>query len=414
MPEKSTVRRTAITRRRFLKATGFAAVGGTLAGPAISALAGESVKMPFANGQRSLAKFPQKRPLILVTTRPPQLETPFSVFNEGVITPNDAFFVRYHLAEVPTSIDPKTFKVDVKGKVNSPMTLSLADLKTKFDPIEIVAVNQCSGNSRGFSNPRVAGGQLGNGAMGNAKWKGVRLKDVLNKAGVAAGAKQVTFNGLDKAPLEKTPDFIKALEVDHALDEDTLLAYEMNGEALPMLNGFPLRLVVPGHYGTYWVKHVNEITVVEQPAPNFWMDTAYRIPDNECACVEPGTTPAKTTPIGRYNVRSFITTLGEGDKIKVGQGTTVRGIAFDGGYGITEVSFSADGGKTWREARLGKDLGKYSFREWTIDFKPEQAGVLEMKVKATNRTNQTQPLQPLWNPAGYMRNVVETVKVNAA
>jgi DMSO/TMAO reductase YedYZ molybdopterin-dependent catalytic subunit len=414
MPEESTDRRTAFTRRQFLKATGFAAVGGTFAGPAIRALAAETVTMPFVNGQRSLAKFPQKRPLILVTTRPPQLETPFSIFNEGVITPNDAFFVRYHVAEVPTSIDPKAFKVEIKGKVNSPLTLSLADLKTKFDPVEIVAVNQCSGNSRGFSNPRVAGGQLGNGAMGNAKWKGVRLKDVLNKAGVAGGAKQVTFNGLDKAPLEKTPDFIKALEIDHALDEDTMLAYEMNGEPLPMLNGFPLRLVVPGYYGTYWVKHVNEIIVVEQPAPNFWMDTAYRIPDNECACVEPGTTPAKTRPIGRYNVRSFITSLGDGDKVKVGQGMTVRGIAFDGGYGITEVSFSDDGGKTWREARLGKDFGKYSFREWTIDFKPEQAGVFELKVKATNRNNQSQPLQPLWNPAGYMRNLVETVKVNGA
>jgi sulfite dehydrogenase len=414
MPEESTDRRSAITRRQFLKATGFAAVGGTFAGPAIRALAAETVTMPFVNGQRSLAKFPQKRPLILVTTRPPQLETPFSIFNEGVITPNDAFFVRYHVAEVPTSIDPKAFKVEIKGKVNSPLTLSLADLKTKFDPVEIVAVNQCSGNSRGFSNPRVAGGQLGNGAMGNAEWKGVRLKDVLNKAGVAASAKQVTFNGLDKAPLEKTPDFIKALEIDHALDEDTMLAYEMNGEPLPMLNGFPLRLVVPGYYGTYWVKHVNEIIVVEQPAPNFWMDTAYRIPDNECACVEPGTTPAKTRPIGRYNVRSFITSLGDGDKVKVGQGMTVRGIAFDGGYGITEVSFSDDGGKTWREARLGKDFGKYSFREWTIDFKPEQAGVFELKVKATNRNNQSQPLQPLWNPAGYMRNLVETVKVNGA
>lgn len=413
MPEESTDRRTAITRRRFLKATGFAALGGTLAGPVVGGLAGEPVTMPFANGQRSLAKFPQKRPLILVTTRPPQLETPFSVFNEGVITPNDAFFVRYHLAEVPTSINPETFKVEIKGKVNSLMTLSLADLKTKFEPVEIVAVNQCSGNSRGFSNPRVAGGQMGNGAMGNAKWKGARLKDVLNKAGVAAGAKQVTFNGLDKAPLEKTPDFIKALEVDHALDEDTLLAYEMNGEPLPMLNGFPLRLVVPGHYGTYWVKHLNEITVIDEPTPNFWMDTAYRIPDNACACVEPGTTPAKTRPIGRYNVRSFVTSLADGDKIKVGQELTVRGIAFDGGYGITDVSFSGDGGKTWREARLGKDLGKYSFREWTIDFKPEQAGVLELKVKATNSINQSQPLQPLWNPAGYMRNVVESVKVNA-
>src|SRR3954470_7624311 len=179
MPEESRVGRSEITRRQFLRAAGFVALGGTVAIPAISAFADEAVAMPFANGQRSLAQFPQKRPLILVTTRPPQLETPFSVFNEGLLTPNDAFFVRYHLAQVPTSIDPGAFRVEIKGTVNSPLTLSLADLKN-FDAVDLVAVNQCSGNSRGFSNPRVAGGQLGNGAMGNAKWKGARLKDVLN------------------------------------------------------------------------------------------------------------------------------------------------------------------------------------------------------------------------------------------
>jgi sulfite dehydrogenase len=377
-------------------------------------LAAETVTLPFANGQRPMATFPQKRPLILLTTRPPQLETPFSVFNEGLLTPNDAFFVRYHLAGVPTSIDPDKFSVAIKGKVNSPLTLSLADLKSKFDPVEIVAVNQCSGNSRGFSAPRVGGGQLGNGAMGNARWKGARLKDVLNKAGVAATAKLVNFNGLDTPVSEKTPDFVKALEMDQALDDDTLLAYEMNGEDLPMLNGYPLRLVVPGHFGTYWVKHVNEITVVDEPVPNFWMDTAYRIPDNTGACVEPGTTPKKTKPVARFNVRSFITSLSDGEKVGVGKAVTIRGIAFDGGYGLSEVIFSEDGGRTWRETQLGKDLGKYSFREWTAPFTPAKAGPYDLKVKATNRIGQSQPMEALWNPPGYMRNVVETVKVSAA
>jgi hypothetical protein len=158
---------------------------------------------------------------------------------------------------------------------------------------------------------------------------------------------------------------------------------------------------------------VNEITVVDEPTPNFWMDTAYRIPDNACACVEPGTTPKKTKPIARYNVRSFITSLVDGDKIKTGQGMSVRGIAFDGGYGITQVLLSEDGGKTWRETQLGKDLGKYSFREWTIGIKPERVGAYDLKVKATNRIGQSQPMEALWNPAGYMRNVVESVKVNA-
>jgi len=213
--------------------------------------------------------------------------------------------------------------------------------------------------------------------------------------------------------LEGVPDFVKALDIDQALDEDTILAYEMNGEALPMLNGFPLRLVIPGHYGTYWVKHLNEITVLDQDLKGFWMDPAYRIPDNACGCVEPGTTPKKTKPIGRFNVRSFITSVTDGQKVKAGEDLKLRGIAFDGGYGMTEVLFSPDGGKNWREAQLGKDLGKYSFREWTIGFKPSKSGKYELKVKATNRIGQSQPLEPLWNPAGYMRNQVETVAVQA-
>ena len=414
MPEQSASRTGVVSRRRFLQTTGLMGVGALMAGPASMAGAEDSVTLPFANGARRLVKFPQKRPLILLTSRPPQLETPFSVFNEGVLTPNDAFFVRYHLSQIPASIDPATFSLEIKGKVNTPLKLSLAELKSSFEPVEIVAVNQCSGNGRGFSNPRVAGGQMSNGAMGNARWKGARLKDVLNKAGVAAGSKQVTFNGLDSPVTEKIPDFVKALEVDHALDDDTLLAYEMNGEALPMLNGYPLRLVVPGYFGTYWIKHVHEIAVLGEPFNGYWMDPAYRIPDNSCACVEPGTTPKKTTPITRFNVRSFITSLTDGEKVSAGRAATVRGIAFDGGYGIQEVLFSEDGGKNWREAQLGKDHGKYSFREWTIGFTPQRAGNYELKVKATNRIGQSQPATALWNPAGYMRNVIETVRIIAA
>jgi len=390
---------------------------GVLAGQWSTHGADEIVTLPFENGGRPLVKYPQKRPLLRLTARPPQLETPFSVFDEGVLTPNDAFFVRYHLTLSPPSMDvlgPEKFRVQVKGAVNKPLTFSLAELKSNFEPSEVVAVNQCSGNSRGFFQPRVPGGQLGHGAMGNAKWRGVRLKDVLAKAGVAAGAKQVAFNGMDAPLTPQTPDFTKAIELDHALDGEILLAYEMNGEALPWLNGFPLRLVVPGYYGTYWVKHVHEITVLDEVFTGFWNNPAYRIPDNSCACVEPGTTPKKTVPITRLNVRSFITSFADGAQVKTGVATAVRGIAFDGGYGIREVVVSDDGGKTWREAELDKDLGKYSFRQWTIPFRPARAGNHELKVKATNRTGQSQPFEPLWNPAGYMRNVVETVRVTAA
>lgn len=404
-----------LNRRNFLRAAIATGVGGAFSGRLLAQLAaGDVVTMPFANGERHLAKFPQKRPLIVLTSRPPQLETPFSVFNESILTPNDAFFVRYHLSQIPTSIDPDTFRLNIKGSVKAPLSLSLADLKTKFEPTEFVAVNQCSGNGRAFSEPRVAGGQSGNGTMGNARWKGVKLKDILEKAGVGSSVKQVTFEGLDRPPLQTTPEFVKALDIDHALDGEVMVAYEMNGADLPMLNGFPLRLIVPGYYGTYWVKHVTDVTLVDEVFTGFWMASAYRIPDNAGHCSEPGATAGKTTPIARFDVRSFITSLANGDKISAGKAVTVRGIAFDGGYGITEVRFSADGGKTWREAKLGQDLGKYSFREWTCSFTPKKAGDYVLQVSATNRIGQSQPLSPLWNPAGYMRNVVESVRVNAA
>ncbi|MBV8700248.1 MAG: molybdopterin-dependent oxidoreductase, partial [Bradyrhizobium sp.] len=195
-----------LSRRDLIRQAGLAAAATTF-GP-LAALA-DTVTLPFDNGERPLVKYPQKRPMICLTSRPPQLETPFGVFNGGPLTPNNAFFVRYHLANIPTDIDPDKFTLEIKGKVDRPQKLSLQDIR-KLTAVELVAVNQCSGNSRGFFEPRVAGGQLGNGAMGNARWRGVPLKSVLDMAGVQAGARQVTFNGMDGPVFDKTPDFVKA------------------------------------------------------------------------------------------------------------------------------------------------------------------------------------------------------------
>ena len=396
------------TRRHLLRALGASVALGS---PAFRAAA-ETVKLPFGNGERPLVQYPQKRPLIVVTARPPQLETPFDVFNESVVTPNDAFFVRYHLAGIPTSIDADSYRIAVKGKVSTPLSLSLADLK-QMEAVEYYAVNQCSGNSRGFFEPRVAGGQLANGAMGNAKWRGVTLKSVLAKAGVQQGARQVKFDGLDTPVMPTTPDFVKALDVDHTLDGEVMLAYAMNDADLPMLNGYPVRLIVPGWYGTYWVKHLTEITVLDGVLNDFWMATAYRIPDNTCACVPPGTAPATTVPIGRFDVRSFVTSVRDGGTVPAGKPFALRGLAFDGGFGIRDVAVSADGGKTWTSAALGSELGKYSFREWQMTA-TLPAGTHDIKVRAVNSIGQSQPGEPLWNPAGYMRNVIETVRVEVA
>jgi sulfite dehydrogenase len=406
--------KTHLLRRRLLAggARALAAAGlGTLGRSAFAQAA--TAELPIANGRRNIVAFPEKRPLIVLTSRPPQLETPFEVFNDGLITPNDAFFVRYHNAGIPTSVDADKHVIKIGGNAaGKPFELTMAQLKTQFKPVEVIAVNQCSGNSRGLFTPRVTGGQLTNGAMGNARWLGVPLKDVLARAELKNSARQVTFDGLDVGVFGGG-DLVKALEVPHAMDGEVMLAYQMNGADLPMLNGYPVRLVVPGYYGTYWVKHLSAIEVIDSVFDGFWMNPAYRIPDNDCACIEPGTAPKATRPIGRFDVRSFITSLRDGARVRAGQQTVVRGIAFDGGQGIREVAWSSDAGQTWREARLGEDIGRYSFREFTFAFTPD-AGSHDLRVRAFNRAGASQPMQALWNPGGYMRNVVESVKVIAA
>ncbi len=359
---------------------------------------------------RPLVRYPQKTDLILLTSRPPQLETPMKWFDRA-ITPNEAFFVRYHVFPVPTRVDLATWRLRIGGLVDRPLQLSMDDLKTKFPAVAATAVNQCSGNSRRRFAPRVLGGQWGDGAMGNAEWVGCRLKDVLAAAGVRQGAVEVTFDGLDKPAFPSVPDFVKSLGLTRVLDDpNVIVAYQMNGAPLPMLNGFPARLVVPGWYATYWVKHLSEITVVDKPFEQFWMKPAYRIPDTPCGCVEPGTAPKATVPINRMTVRSFIAAPESGAQMAVGRGVTLKGIAFDGGYGVREVEISDDGGATWHRATLGRDLGPYAFREWSAPWTPSRAGVARVEVRAVNRMGESQGAEPLWNPAGYLRNVIESVE----
>lgn len=407
--------RPAISRRRFVQGAGLLAAGfATLPFDALAASKKAVEGVTFADGPRELVKYPQKRPLIRVTTRPPHLETPFEVFNHGAITPNDAFFVRYHLANIPLSIDPDTYRLVVKGAVGKPLSLSLAELKTLAEPAEILAVNQCSGNSRGFSSPRVFGAQLGNGAMGNARWVGVPLKAVLEKAGMRAGARQVMFDGLDRPVLPSTSDFRKTLEIDHALHPDVLLAWSMNGQDIPFLNGYPIKLIVPGYFGTYWVKHLAQIEVMDHAFEGhdaLFMTTAYRLPDNDCGCVAPGTAPGKTRPISTLPVRSFITSVANGGTLPSGRPVELKGIAFDSGAGLQTVDVSLDGSSSWLPAKLGRDLGRYSFREWSLPVHFAQKGRAVLMVRAANRQGEVQPASTTWNPGGYRRHVIESYNV---
>jgi DMSO/TMAO reductase YedYZ molybdopterin-dependent catalytic subunit len=402
-------------RRQFLKnaALGLGVLGARPLWARV-ALAGEPGSLdpsglPSGTQESSLLDaLPGKKPLIKRTFRPPNYETPLEYFNEA-FTPNDAFFVRYHHADIP-EVSAKDWRLEVGGvSVERPFTLTLEELRKDFEAVELAAICLCSGNRRGLSDPHVAGVEWGVGAMGNALWRGVRLKDVLAKAGVKKDALEVVLEGADRALVPTAPDFVKSIPAWRALDESTLLAFEMNGSPLPHWNGFPVRLVVPGWTGTYWMKHLTSVRVVNAPFKNFWMNPAYRIPKGKFAVVDRfiSQETETNTPITEMVVSSLITNLRAGQQVRVGQRVEVKGIAWDGGYGMQQVEVSSDGGRTWETSELGKDLGRYAWRQWSHAFTPDRKGVRTVMAKATNRMGSSQAFDLIFNPAGYHHNVVQ-------
>jgi sulfite dehydrogenase (cytochrome) subunit A len=394
-----------LTRREWLLA---AASAGTALLPAGCARRPESATAGVESNV--LARFPGKVAMRVVNDRPVCLETPWRYYRHD-LTPLEAFYVRWHLQALPASIDVKTWRLRIDGAVDRPLELSMDDL-ARLSRDEVVAVNQCSGNSRGLFGPNVPGAQWGNGAMGNARWAGVGLAKLLRAAGVRRDAVQVTFDGLDQGPLASVPDFVKAIDIDHALQPEIIVAHTANGEPLPALNGFPARLVVPGWYATYWVKSLHKITVLPRRFDGYWMAKAYQIPTTPNGVEAPDHLAKQLIPINRMNVRSFITTPDSLAELAVDQETLLDGIAFDGGSGIRSVEVSTDGGSTWAAATLGDDLGRFSFRRWRHRFSPGVRGDYRIRSRATAQDGQVQPDSEVWNRGGYMRNVVEEVTVH--
>ncbi len=376
-----------------------------------SSEAGET-HQPVDNRKISKHTFPEKRPLITYSDRPPLLETPRDVFT-SVLTPNDQFFVRWHMPNIPTHIDPETYHIKINGLVEKELDITLNDLKTNFEQVEVTAVLQCGGNSRSAFTPTAGGIQWGNGAMGCATWKGVRLRDILDRAGLKDDAEWIGFNGSEKAAYYETPSFIREMEIKE-LDDHVILAYEMNGEDLPYLNGYPLRLVIPGNYSDSWVKMLSNITVTNKYKHLFFMDVAYRVPDNDCECEEPSKKAKKTKPITKMNVKSIIGYPTTGTVLNHNSHVVVRGLAWDDGHGIKDVMVSVDKGKTWKKALLddGK-LGRYAYRAFRFAYKPNKYGDISIMTKAINKLGEEQPFAKdiKWNHGGYKFNGIDEVKV---
>ena len=394
-----------LTRRdALLAAAGFAAAG---------ARADENIPAGSSGGDL-LAALPGKKPLIQRAFRPPNFETPLADL-ASLYTGNAVFFVRYHLPVIPR-VDTTGWRPQIGGpSAQRSLALSLPELKDSFPHVSLAAVNQCSGNRRGLFSPRVPGVQWRNGAMGNALWTGVRLRDVLQKAGVAADALEVVFNGADTPVLPATPDFVKSLPIDRALDENTLIALEMNGQPLPHWNGAPARLVVPGWTGTYWVKHLTDIRIQPTAFDGFWMKSAYRIPTGAfpTARFVSQETP-EATPITEMLVNSLIVSPAPAARLRRGEPAQLAGKAWDAGSGIALVEVSVDGRQSWREATLGRDLGRFAWREFRLPLDTSKGGPLEVAVRARSRNGATQPEALTFNAAGYHDNRVQTLRVEVS
>ena len=354
-----------------------------------------------------------KRDMIVRSARPLDLEMPMIGFSD-YITPIDRFFVRSHV--YTPRVDIGQWRLAVGGEVASTLTMTMDDLR-RLPPVELVSVLECAGNGRGFYEPSMPGMQWGHGAVGNGRWRGVRLADVLKRAGVKPSAKYVLFNGAD-VPLGTMPDFQRSIPIAKALHPATLLAYEMNGETLPVEHGFPLRVVVPGWAGDSWIKWVTSISVLDREHDGFWMARAYRHPG---VPVQPGQAiaPELMLPVTSLRVKSVIAEPHDADRVivgEVGKPLTIRGVAWSGDAGpVRTVDVSVDAGRTWTPAAMRRDQqSQFGWRLWEHRWTPSREAYYTVFARARDAAGNTQPLEQEWNPSGYAWNVAPRIHVAVA
>ncbi len=383
-----------ITRRNFLYG-----VSGTMLAAAAApqlAWAGETSKLVVLG----------KEEMIVRSFRFLDLEMPLSGFGSWV-TPVNHFFVRNHMSG-PVDFDAEEYRLTVGGEVDNPLSLTLKQLES-LPMHSIVNTLECAGNGRGFQKPQVFGVQWQKGAVGTGKFAGVRLGDVLAKAGVKTTGKHVSFRGLDVVP-GKVPPFIRSIPVEKALHPDTLLVTHMNGAVLNKHHGYPLRVVTPGWIGAASCKWLTEIKVLEKEFDGNFMKPGYRWPTRPLTPGE-AVKPEETTPLTALDVKSIIAGPTEGAKLKPGL-NTVHGAAWAGEDDIVKVEVSADGGATWVDAKLDPQQSKYAWRLWSYAWKPKQRGEYALQSRATDSQGRTQGAAAKWNPSGYLYNAIDQVKVH--
>jgi DMSO/TMAO reductase YedYZ molybdopterin-dependent catalytic subunit len=355
-------------------------------------------------GARLFAQPSQERRIVR-SARPQDLETPLSLIDSW-ITPNDLFYVRSHLYTPSIRLDEWSLAVD--GEVGRPLELTMTDLR-QLPQVSLPVTLECAGNGRAFFDPSVAGVQWERGAVGNARWTGVRLGDVLKRAGARTAARFVWMDGADR-PMGTVPDFVRQLPWAKATDDATILAYEMNGVPLPVANGFPLRVIVPGWEAAYSIKWLTHLQVSSREHDGFFVQTAYKYPTMRVA---PGAAvDAKDmVPLSGLVVKSIITSLTDGGTAKPGT-IRVAGFAWAGEADIVQVDVSTDNGSSWSKATLGADRARYAWRQFVYEWRASDVGSFVVMSRATDDRGRTQPITEHWNPSGYLWNAIDRVRVN--
>jgi len=352
-----------------------------------------------------------KAALIELGKTPPNYETPLSALTTP-LTARASFFVHYHLPVVPDRSALAEWALTISGDAaGKSVQLSLDDLKT-LPQHELAAVCEAAGNRRSLATPPVAGLQWGLGGMSCALWRGPLLRDVLALAGIAPVAVEIAANGPDRDPAAAYPRYAKSLPIDRATNDLTLIALTINDDELPIPNGYPARLVVPGWSGAYWIKHVNQLEVRSQPLDNPWMAHADRLP----AGLFPGSAfPSQqrpdTVPITDLLINSLATSHADGARVRA-DGFTLSGMAWDNGSGIAEVEIMTSNADTWGTAMLGIEESPYAFRPWSIQIAASR-GPFSVQIRAHAKSGASQPDRAVPNPGGYHQNAVQTLNLIA-
>ncbi len=340
--------------------------------------------------------------LIVRNLRPADLETPVTSLDSW-LTPNRLFFVRSHLGVPAVELAPWRLKLD--GMVDRPVTLALDDLKG-LERVTVPSVLQCAGNGRAFFRPTIPGVPWEKGGVGHAEWTGVRFGDLLERAGVQAGAAHVQLRGADAPPSPKTPAYLRSIPLARALAPDTVLATEMNGEPLPVFHGGPIRLIVPGWTGNHWIKWLRTITVARDESPGPYQQTSYKMPR---VPAPPGAvlSPSDLVSVQTMNDKSLITAPESGSRLNTGR-HEVRGVAWTGDGHVTRVEVSIDR-QEWQPATLHGPERAGSWRQWRFTWDALARGRHLIRVRASDSNGQVQPETSPWNRSGYLWNGIDQV-----